>query len=283
MKFKSQTELDQHRREGHVVYSPHCPECKKGAAKQRPHKRQALKQGGELSIDIAGPYIPGMPISDRAVVKGRWPRYMLVGAFIPFKEKECLEQYEQEVRDMRLAGLEGPVPYESTKTNGHTMYFVEMLSEKSEATQAGISMINRIQNLFKRKAVYRVHADRAQELTGDRARQAFERIGVIVTSTAGHESNANGRAERAVLFFQEKVRTLLSTKIRSEKFQQKLRSFWTFAAQHSGEVRRREQMGEPRCNYEFGQVVLAKNQGAINEIASSITRSRFSWICTKCY
>ena len=228
LKFKSQAELDEHRRQGHVVYSPDCPECKKGAAKQRPHKRQALKQGGELSIDIAGPYTPGMPISDRAVVKGRWPRYMLVGAFIPFKEKECLEQYEQEVRDMRLAGLEGPVPYESTKTNGHTMYFVEMLSEKSEATQAGISMINRIQNLFKRKAVYRVHADRAQELTGDRARQAFERIGVTVTSTAGHESNANGRAERAVLFFQEKVRTLLSTKIRSEKFQQKLRSFLDF-------------------------------------------------------
>ena len=85
LKFKSQAELDQHRREGHVVYSPHCPECKKGAAKQRPHKRQALKQGGELSIDIAGPYTPGMPISDRAVVKGRWPRYILVGAFIPFQ------------------------------------------------------------------------------------------------------------------------------------------------------------------------------------------------------
>ena len=65
-------------------------------------------------------------------------------------------------------------------------------------------MVNRIQNLFKRKAVYRVHADRAQELTGDRARQAFERIGVTVTSTAGYESNANGRAERAVLFLQRK-------------------------------------------------------------------------------
>ena len=80
-------------------------------------------------------------------------------------------------------------------------------------------MINKIQNLFKRKAVYRVHADRAQELTGERARQAFEEIGVTVTSTAGHESNANGRAERAVLFFIEKVRTLLSTNIRSENFQ----------------------------------------------------------------
>ena len=130
LKFKTQAELDQHRREGHVSYSPHCPECKTGTVKQRPHHRQAFKQGGELSIDIAGPFSPGMPISDRAVVRGRWPRYMLVGAFIPFKEKESLEQYEQEVRDMRAAGLEGPVPFESTKSNGQTMYFVEMLSEK---------------------------------------------------------------------------------------------------------------------------------------------------------
>ena len=94
-----------------------------------------------------------------------------------------------------------------------------MLAAKSEAARAGVRMINRIQNQFKRKAVYRVHADRAQELTGERARQAFEDIGVIVTSTAGHESNANGRAERAVLFFLQKVRTLLSTNIRSENFQ----------------------------------------------------------------
>ena len=94
-----------------------------------------------------------------------------------------------------------------------------MLAAKSEAARAGVRMINRIQNQFKRKAVYRVHADRAQELIGDRARQQFEDIGVTVTSTVGHESNANGRAERAVLFFLQKVRTLLSTNIRSENFQ----------------------------------------------------------------
>ena len=33
LKFKSQQELDQHRREGHINYSPRCPECKSGTAK----------------------------------------------------------------------------------------------------------------------------------------------------------------------------------------------------------------------------------------------------------
>ena len=38
---------------------------------------------------------------------------MLVGAFVPFGEKEAKERYEQEVRDRRAAGLEGPVQLET--------------------------------------------------------------------------------------------------------------------------------------------------------------------------
>ena len=89
LKFKSQQRLDEHRREVHVQYSPDCPECKRGAAKQRPHHRALVRQGGELSIDIAGPYAPGIPVTDRPVVKTQWPRYMLVGAFIPLGQKEA--------------------------------------------------------------------------------------------------------------------------------------------------------------------------------------------------
>ena len=65
-------------------------------------------------------------------------------------------------------------------------------------------IINRIENENKCKAVYRVHADRAQELTGDRHRTFLENSGITVTSTAGYDSNANGRAERAVLCFLQK-------------------------------------------------------------------------------
>ena len=210
-------------------------------------------------MDIGGPYVQGVPVTDRPVARHQWPRYMLVGAFVPFGEKEAKARYDQEVKDRHAANLEGPVMLETTTMpNSRTLYFVELLPAKSDAPQGVIRMVNRIENQHKCKAVYRIHADRAQELTGDRARQAFENRGITVTSTAGYDSNANGRAERAVRYFTEKVRTLLSSKIRSEKFQERLQQLWTYAAQHAGDVHRREMFGEPRCKYEFGQCILSR-------------------------
>ena len=64
-KLKTQKELDDHRRGGHAQYSPDCPECKKGAARKRPHRRLQTRMGGELSVDISGPFIKGLPVTDR--------------------------------------------------------------------------------------------------------------------------------------------------------------------------------------------------------------------------
>ena len=141
-------------------------------------------------------------------------------------------------------GLEGPVQLETaTKTNAQTLYFVESIAAKSDASSAMMRMVNRIENQHKCKAVYRIHADRAQELTGDRTRTFFENQCISVTSTAGHDSNANGRSERAVSYFTQKARTLLSSNIRSEMFQINLSHSWTFAVQHAGEVHRRDMLG----------------------------------------
>ena len=92
LKIKTQQQLDEHRRQGHPRYSPDCPECKRGAAKQRSHQRVFTRQGGELSVDLGGPYRPGVPVTDRVVAKHQWPKYMLVGAFIPFGEKKKLKR-----------------------------------------------------------------------------------------------------------------------------------------------------------------------------------------------
>ena len=143
--------------------------------------------------------------------------------------------------DRQTMGLEGPVHLDTaTKPNAQTLPFVEIIAAKSDASTAMMRMVNRIENQHKCKAAYRIHADRAQELTGDRTRTFFENQGISVTSTAGHDSNANGRAERAVLYFTQKARTSLSSNIRSEVFQRELSHLWTFAVQHAGEIHRRD-------------------------------------------
>ena len=99
--------------------------------------------------------------------------------------------------------------------------------------------------------------------------------GIAVASTAGYDSTANGRAERAVLYFLEIARTLLSSNIRSEKFQDKFAQLWTFAVQHAGEIHRREVLGEPRCKYEFGQVVLSRVKEPLTKFAPRLRKVVF--------
>ena len=131
-----------------------------------------------------------------------------------------------------------------------SVYFVEVIPTNlstSDTYPALQRMINRIQNLHKCKAVYRLHADRAHELSGTRVRGLLESMGVAVTSTAGYDSNANGRAERAIRWIKDEVKTFLVSNIHSEKFQEKIQSLWTFAAQHAAEVHCRQAFGLPPC------------------------------------
>ena len=216
---------------------------------------------GELSVDISGPFMRGLPVTDRREKEELWPRYMVVGAFTSYTPKEATDRYEQERRDRIAQGLEGPVLMEQTiSEKGQTLYFVEVVAtrKETEVAPAVLRIINRINNIHKTKAVYRLHADRARELSGETARDMFEAVGITVTSTANYDSNANGRAERAVLFFQEKTRTLLSSRIRSEHFQKQIKTLWTFAVQHVGELHINAALKRPECKYEFGQRILAR-------------------------
>ena len=103
----------------------------------------------ELSVDIAGPYAEGIPVTDRPAAKQLWPMYLLVGAFVPFGDKEAKARYEQEVKDRREAGLEGPVQLETaTRSAAQTLYFVESIPSKNvgDTTQAIMRSVNRIEN-----------------------------------------------------------------------------------------------------------------------------------------
>ena len=104
-------------------------------------------------MDIGVAYRVGLPVSDQPnIAQHGYPRYMLVGAFIPFSERDAKRRYEQEVRDRHAQGLEGPVPIEKfTKPDSQTLYFVELLAEKSDAPVALRDMTNSIENMHKCK------------------------------------------------------------------------------------------------------------------------------------
>ena len=76
-------------------------------------------------MDLGGPYRAGVPVTDRIVAKHQWPKYIFVGAFIPFAEKEAKARYEEEVNDQQAKGIQGPVQLETvTKPGRQTIYFL---------------------------------------------------------------------------------------------------------------------------------------------------------------
>ena len=82
-------------------------------------------------MDIVGPCAEGLPVTDRTVANHQRPKYMLLGAFVPFGQAEAKARYEQEVSDRQAAGQEGPVQMETmTRPESQTMYFVELIPSK---------------------------------------------------------------------------------------------------------------------------------------------------------
>ena len=112
--------------------------AKKGAARKRPHRRLQTRMGGELSVDISGPFAKGLPVTDRRENQELWPRYMVVGAFMSYTPKEAEDRYEQERRDRIAAGLEGPVQLEEVVSKtGQTLYFVEVVPTRNKICITG--------------------------------------------------------------------------------------------------------------------------------------------------
>ena len=60
-----------------------------GGVLERSHHRQVHKTGGDLSIDVAGPFEAGKIPTDQPTAKG--PKYFLVGAYIPMSSDEAVD------------------------------------------------------------------------------------------------------------------------------------------------------------------------------------------------
>ena len=63
-KLRQLAELEEHKRGGHISFNASCPQCRGAAGRMRPHFRHDMstRPGGQLSIDMSGPHLPG-----------RWP------------------------------------------------------------------------------------------------------------------------------------------------------------------------------------------------------------------
>ena len=134
------------------------------------------------------------------------------------------------------------------------LYFARVLETKnvSETIPALRSIINEVNDLFKCKAVYRMHGDRASELTGEAVTEYFEERGVRVTETAGYEPNANGRAESAIGVIKTKARVMLMGLGPTGK------ALWPAAVQHACWCTRRDTKCRKTLVPAFGEVITAK-------------------------
>ena len=107
-------------------------------------------------------------------------------------------------------------------------------------------------DIFKCKAVYRIHGDRASELTGEIVTDYFEERGIRVTETAGYEPTANGRAESAINVIKTKARVMLMSLGPAG------RTLWPAAVQHACWCTRRGTKGRTTLVPAFGEVITAK-------------------------
>ena len=67
-----------------------CEECRLGAMRRRAHRRQpeAARPGGELSMDLSGPHVPGRWPSDSPEHYCKRAQYFLVASYRVFTDGE---------------------------------------------------------------------------------------------------------------------------------------------------------------------------------------------------
>ena len=83
-------ELAEHRKSGHKRFMPECAECRLGAIRRRSHRRQldVAKPGGEVSMDLSGPHLPGRWPSASPEKYAKRAQYFLVASYRVFTQEE---------------------------------------------------------------------------------------------------------------------------------------------------------------------------------------------------
>ena len=158
----------------------------------RPHFRGPVetRPGGELSIDVAGPLCPGRWPSDLSSDRWKVARYFLLGALQLFSKDQMKEREHVQKEACEDAGCdESVLPAVVGEAEGNRVryYVVPLETKRSEEVLDAVKrMVTDINCEWKGKVVYRLHGDRAFEVTGDLIKKWCLSEGIRVTHTAGY-------------------------------------------------------------------------------------------------
>ena len=177
-------ELEQHRRNGHPTVRAACPECRAGGIRQRPHRRlpDRLRPGGDLSIDMSGPHLPGRWPSDALEAQARRAQHFIIGYFRCYTEEELVERDKNKMfagasahavpkpADIAAEAAGPSAKHSAVETAGASTdqakqpkmlyYFRPLQTKRLEETVPAIqSIVAQINEKFRCHAVWRIHGD----------------------------------------------------------------------------------------------------------------------------
>ena len=275
--------MAEHVKAGHKPVQSWCDVCNRAGGNQKPHLRQKIPHaGGILSVDLMGPYTPAYSPQhlEKPAVK-----YALVGAFLPPSKPELvvrsmLEQHaklealtsdlwriNQEEHDP-TQDLRESVPQEPIRTDEKgapvSQYFVEFVTSKGQQdTLVALQrMFCRIEARYSgAHVIWRLHGDRAMELTGNMISAWANSRGVHVTRVVAKSPSTNGIVERAIgILKQDARRLLLSLPITP------VNTLWPFAVLRAATLQRLRRMMKTPLGIPFGaQVVVLKREDKVGE------------------
>ena len=274
-KLKAMT-WQEHCRANHIPFRRDCRVCQEASAKNKPHRRVAHPLCGTLSVDTAGPLVRADDVEDQA-------RFILIGAYtwlrpkrsVPVEEEPLLDEKEEhlaiegEVDEEDDSGFEEPPEIEGLEEE-----ILEVIQDEEQREEPEIEVFRLAVPLHSKKEkeilvainqmymqlrvhgypILRLHSDLGGEFRGRSIKSWCRSRSIHRTTTAGDDSQANGRCERAVQEVKSWIRRSLLRADRGSEL-------WPMACRYVNELERRrmaDQMHRPIPP--FGEKILVKRR-----------------------
>ncbi|CAK0858473.1 unnamed protein product [Prorocentrum cordatum] len=110
--LRTLTKLRERQEGGHIHFDVNCPQCRGAHGRMRQHFRHdaSTRLGGQLSIDLSGPHLPGRWPSGRSEDTGRMAQHFLLGAFSVATAADTQNRADREGEAREAAGVPDDVP-----------------------------------------------------------------------------------------------------------------------------------------------------------------------------